>query len=114
MDTLSAKIKRFFLFLGDLFILYLSLWLTIAIRYGVGMDKIKGEALSQHFIPFTAIYFVWLIVFYISGLYELSLARNNLKFFTNLLRAMLINAGIAVAFFYFIPYFGITSKKVLR
>lgn len=113
MDTLSAKLKRFFLFLGDLFILYLSLWLTIAIRYGLDISKVKNETLTQHFIPFTVVYFVWLIVFYIIGLYDLNLARNNLNFFTNLLRAMLINTIMAVAFFYFIPYFGITPKTNL-
>jgi len=113
MDTLSAKLKRFFLLLGDLFVLYLSLWLTIAIRYGLDINKIENGAMTQHFIPFTAIYFVWLLVFYIIGLYELNLARNNLSFFTNLLRAMLINTVVAVAFFYFIPYFGITPKTNL-
>lgn len=113
MDTLSAKMKRFFLFLGDLFVLYLSLWLTIVVRYGLDMSALTSQALSQHFTPFTVIYFVWLITFYIIGLYDLNLARNNLNFFTNLLRAMTINAIVAVAFFYFIPYFGITPKTNL-
>src|SRR3989338_2715717 len=56
---------------------------------------------------------LWLIVFYIAGLYGLNLARNNLAFYSTLFRGLAINAGLAIAFFYFIPYFGITPKTNL-
>ncbi len=68
---------------------------------------------EQHFWPFTIIYFFWLIIFYIIGLYDLTLARNNINFYSTLFKTLAINAGLAISFFYFIPYFGITPKTNL-
>jgi len=107
---MPKRVKRITLLIGDLFVLYLSLWLTLLIRYGDGFNFSRWE---QHFFPFTIIYFLWLLIFFIAGLYELSLARNNIAFYNTLLRTLMINVGLAVAFFYFIPYFGITPKTNL-
>jgi len=104
------NIKRIILLLGDIFVLYLSLWLVLFIRYG---DRFDYNRWQQHFWPFTILYLFWLIVFFIAGLYELSLARNNIKFYSILLNGLIINAGLSVAFFYLIPYFGITPKTNL-
>lgn len=102
--------KKLSLLLGDLIVLYLSLGLTLFARYGADFDLARFK---QHFWPFTIIYLLWLIVFYIAGLYELTLARNNINFYSILLRALAINAALAIAFFYFIPYFGINPKTNL-
>jgi len=104
------NLKKIILLFGDVAILYLSLWLTLLIRYGADFDFQRWQ---QHFWPFAIIYFFWLIVFYIAGLYELTLARNNVNFYSTLFRGLMINAGLAIAFFYFIPYFGITPKTNL-
>lgn len=104
-----TAIKRFSLFIGDIVILYLALFLTLYFRY---LENWTTQW-PEHIYPFTIIYILWLIVFYIIGLYDLNLARNNLDFFLTLTRALLINAVLAIAFFYFIPYFGITPKTIL-
>ena len=104
------NIKKIILLLGDILILYLSLWLTLLIRYGANFDSYRWQ---QHFWPFTIIYLLWIIVFYIAGLYELTLARNNIDFYSTLLRGLMINASLAVAFFYFVPYFNIAPKTNL-
>lgn len=113
MGTIAAKIKRMLLLGGDLVVLYFSLWLALYIRYGFDLAHITPAVLRPHFIPFTAIYFIWLLVFYIIGLYDLSVARNNINFYSLLSRSLMINAAIAIAFFYFIPYFGIAPKTIL-
>lgn len=102
--------KRVILIIGDIFFLYVSLWLTLLIRYGGHFNLARWQ---QHFWPLTVIYSLWLIIFFIAGLYELSLARNNINFYSVLFQALLINFGLAIAFFYFIPYFGITPKTNL-
>jgi len=84
--------------------------MVLFIRYGANFDI---DRWNQHFLPFTIIYALWLIVFFIAGLYELTLARNNITFYSTLLRGLMINIGLAIAFFYFIPYFGITPKTNL-
>lgn len=102
--------KRIILLIGDIAILYISLWFTLFIRYGARFDINTWE---QHFKPFTIIYTIWLIVFFIAGLYDFSLARNNINFYSTLLRGLLINISLAVIFFYFLPFFGITPKTNL-
>ncbi len=113
MGTIAAKIKRMLLLGGDLVVLYFSLWLALYIRYGFDLAHITPAVLRPHFIPFTAIYFIWLLVFYIIGLYDLGVARNNISFYSLLFKSLMINAAIAIAFFYFIPYFGIAPKTIL-
>jgi len=113
MGTIATKMKKMLLLGGDLVILYLSLGLTLCLRYGFNLSHLRSPMVLQHFTPFTIIYLTWLLVLYISELYDLNIARNNLIFYTTLFKAMLVNIGIAVAFFYFIPYFGITPKTNL-
>lgn len=91
-------------------ILYVSLWITLGIRYGKNFDASFWE---QHFLPFTIIYISWLLVFYILGLYEPQKARNNLEFYSLLFKGIAINAIISIIFFYLIPYFKITPKTNL-
>lgn len=102
--------KKIILILSDITIFYFSLWLTLIFRY---QESFSFDIWKRHFWPFTIIYFFWLIVFFINGLYDLSLARNDIAFYAALLRALIINSVLAIAFFYFIPYFGITPKTNL-
>ena len=98
------------LFLGDFCFLLLSLWLTLFIRYG---DELLWNAFLIHLVPFSILYVVWVLVFFIAGMYERHTAifRNELP--AIILRALVANNIIAVLFFYFIPYFGITPKTNL-
>jgi len=107
---MSKKTKQFILLFGDLVILYLSLYLTLFFRYG---HNYHFSVWQNHFLPFTIVYIVWLIIFYINDLYELKSTRLDAIFFTTLFRAILINLLIAVVFFYFIPYFNVTPKRNL-
>ena len=109
MNVAIGKIKQLLCLAGDIAMFYLALFLTLAIRYGVDWQR----QWQIHFLPFTIIYFSSLIVFYIIGLYDLSLARNNLFFFMTLTQALVISVILAVLFFYFIPYFGIAPKTNL-
>ncbi len=105
----TARIKKLFLTLGDIAVLYLALLLTLYFRYSENWFS----QWYQHFYPFTIIYVFWLTIFYISGLYDLNLARNNIDFFTTLTKTFLVGAALTVAFFYFIPFFGIAPKTNL-
>ena len=98
--------KRFLLFLGDIAVLYLALFLTLLIRYGKDFDN----KLDVHILPFSFIFIVWIFVFYITNLYELGFSKNNLEFFSTFLYSMAANSAISIAFFYLIPFLGITPK----
>jgi exopolysaccharide biosynthesis polyprenyl glycosylphosphotransferase len=101
--------KRFLLFLGDIAVLYSALFLALLVRYGRGFDS----KLDMHVLPFGFIFIVWILVFYIANLYELGLSKNNLEFFSALFYSIAINSVISIAFFYLIPFLGITPKTNL-
>lgn len=101
--------KKPLLFLGDIVILYSSLLLALLIRY--------GGAFSRHFdfhlAPFSIIFIIWVVVFYISNLYDIGFSKNNVPFLSTLLYSIIINAVIATFFFYLVPFFGIAPKTNL-
>ncbi len=105
-----GKLKKVILILGDILVLWASLWLTLEVRYGSSFgDRIWDE----HFHPFVVIYALWLIIFYIGDLYDLTVARNTLRFYANLFRTLITAGIISAALFYLIPFFGITPKTNL-
>ncbi len=95
------KIKKLILIIGDIIILYAVLAGALIVRYR-GFDLLTFK---KHFLPFTIIYFIWMVVFYIHNLYDMDTANNNMFFYTTLFRALLINVAFAVIFFYFVPQF---------
>ncbi|MBU0648852.1 hypothetical protein KJ969_02000, partial [Patescibacteria group bacterium] len=110
MQPLFVKMRKLLLLAGDLAILYLSLYLTLIIREG---GEISAQAWQVHLVPFTIIYLIWLAVFYINDLYDLNATKNILNFSRKFFQSFILNALIAVAFFYVIPYFGIAPKTNL-
>ncbi len=104
------KIKAIFLFLGDIVALYAALLLALWIRYG---STFFGEFAQHNLGPFTVVFALWLLVFYIAGLYDLRRLRNNIDFVKTLALALVVNAAVAVVLFYLVPAFGITPKTVL-
>lgn len=88
--------KKGFLLFGDIFILYLSLWLTLWLRYGY-LDQ---SLWNKHLLPFSIVFTIWLIVFFINGLYEFKKVRVDFSFYSNLLQNLGINAALAIVFFY--------------
>lgn len=106
------RLKISLALISDILIFYIALWLTLIIRY-ILIDRAPGtfySSISLHLIPFTIIFFFWLTIFWISGLYDITKLRNEELFYKTLLVAFGANSAIAIAFFYFIPYFIITPK----
>ncbi|MDO9399737.1 MAG: sugar transferase [bacterium] len=104
---MNNKFKKVILLGGDIVILYFSLYLTLLIRY------FNTELLEIHFWPFSIIFLLWLIIFYIANLYNLNLAINNLFFFQISSKALVVASLTSVLFFYLIPNIGIAPKKNL-
>ena len=107
---MNNKLKKLILLGGDIAILYFSLYLTLIIRYQSANQAKNWEA---HFLPFTLIFMLWVIIFYISNLYNLNLAVNNLKFYQLSGRALAIAGLVSLAFFYLTPDIGIAPKTNL-
>src|SRR3989344_8968958 len=107
---LLNKREPLVLLIGDLLFFILSLWLALLIR---NLEIPSGELFSSHLVPFLAIFLVSIIVFYIAGLYEKHTVILKSKLPTTIFNTQLVNAGIAVVFFYLIPIFGIAPKTIL-
>ncbi|MEK7067990.1 MAG: sugar transferase, partial [Patescibacteria group bacterium] len=95
---------------GDIIILYLSLCLTLILRYSYSG---LGYYWPQHFWPFTALFLLWLILWYISNLYDLTLAVNNFKFYSRTAKALFFSFLLGAAFFYLMPQLNIAPKRNL-
>lgn len=105
----SNRFQKIILLIGDVAIFYGALFLTLIIRYGA----LPSEKLWEgHKWPFFFVSIVWLMIYYIAGLYDVEKSANSAKI-TQIIRTMLAGTGIAVAMFYFIPSFNITPKTNL-
>ncbi|MFC1612287.1 sugar transferase [Patescibacteria group bacterium] len=105
-----SKIKQFSLLFGDIALLFVSLYITLYIRYSQAYFALDWQ---DHLYPFAIIYFIWIMVFYSQNLYNLNFTKNNFRFFKTLLESFIINILIASFFFYFTPFFGIAPKTNL-
>jgi exopolysaccharide biosynthesis polyprenyl glycosylphosphotransferase len=107
--TTPVKPKQLLLLLGDIAILYGSLFLMLSIRY----KDLESHVAKSHVWPFTIIFFFWILIFFIAGSYELKSLKNNREFAKKFLVSLGVNFLIASMFFYFAPAFKITPKTNL-
>jgi len=103
----SGKKEAVALLLGDLLLFVFSLWLTLSLRYNELPDR---DVFVSHLEPFSLLFVFWLLVFFISGLYDKHTNAFKQKLPAVILNAQLTNSIIAALFFYFIPYYKITPR----
>jgi lipopolysaccharide/colanic/teichoic acid biosynthesis glycosyltransferase len=89
------------LLIGDIIVLAVSLALTVFVR---------GQAFSDHIGPFSILFIFSIVTFFIAGLYEQHTLLFKKKLSQIITRAQIGNAIIAIALFYFVPFFTITPK----
>lgn len=106
----NNKLKKFLIISADFLLLCISLFFTLALRYG---SFPSSELMGIHLKPFILIYFVWLIIFYIAGLYDIEKFISPTSLRNCLFKTMVASGIIAILIFYFIPYFKITPKTNL-
>ncbi len=109
MSIVNKKESMIF-FIGDILFFLTALWLTLLVRYRGVPDSFLW---SEHLLPFSILFAVWALVFFIAGLYEKHTLMLKSRLPSIIFRAQIVNSIIAVLFFYFIPYFGITPKTNL-
>lgn len=102
--------EAFLLFLGDVLALSSALYLSLMLR---SLSVPTFATLMEHFLPFSLITVVWLLIFYIFDLYgkQTLVTRSHLS--GMIMRAQVLNGVIAVIFFYLIPFFSIAPKTIL-
>lgn len=106
----SSRKESFILFLGDIAALAASLFLALVIRYG---GQFSVEIFIQHLIPFLYLFAASILVYFVAGLYEKHTLILAGRIPQTLVNVQIVNAVIAIAFFYFVPYFNINPKTFL-
>ena len=106
----DLNLRQLLLFWGDVTCLYLSLVGTVFFGF---WGRFDWAWVSLHFLPFSIMYFFWLIIFYIFDLYDLKIIKFGSLFYTKIMGAILTCLGLGMIFFYLTPFFGITPKTNL-
>ncbi len=109
MRILNRK-EPLILFAGDLFFFLVALWLSLYIR---NLELPSLDLLASHLPPFILLFAVWVVAFFIAGLYDKQTVLLKSRLPSIIFNTQVTNSVIAVLFFYFIPYFGITPKTNL-
>jgi len=108
----AVKLKEGILLIGDIVILYGSLLLMLFIRYG----DLNAPLPRHHLIPFSVLFLVWILIFYIAGLYDLRSTTHLRAIDEKFLPAIAVSLACSVVFFYFLyflPGFGLAPKTNL-
>jgi len=107
---ITSKKEAGVLLVGDVIIFCVALWLTLFIR---NVEYPSGPLFASLLAPFSFIFVFWVLVFYIADLYGKHTSIFRRKLPRVIFNAQLANSVIAIIFFYFIPYFGVTPKTLL-
>ena len=105
--TLVPKREYAVLLVGDIVIFILALWLTLACAI---FRSRRRSVFRLHLVPFSLLFVVWVLVFFIAGLYGRHSRLFRRKLMGTILYTQAVNIVIAALFFFLIPAFGIAPK----
>lgn len=86
---------------GDIFFFFISLWLTLMIRY---FSWPTFDLFALHFGPFLLLSTVWLFIFYIAGLYDKHTVFLKTMLFSRILNTQVVNILVATLLFIIVPF----------
>ncbi|HEX2792501.1 MAG TPA: sugar transferase [Candidatus Paceibacterota bacterium] len=98
------------LFLGDIAAFVAALYLTLLVRY---QALPTADRLYDHIGPFSVLFVVWALVFYMSGLYGKRIILEKSSLPNALVKTQFVNIVIAALFFFLMPGVGIAPKTNL-
>lgn len=101
--------ELFILIIGDAICFSLALWLTLLLRY---LEWPTEAQLDAHLGPFLLLSSLWIIVFYIAGLYDKHTVMLKKLLFARIINTQVFNIIVAAVVFLAIP-FGIAPKTNL-
>lgn len=107
---MKNRFKKIFLLAGDIALFYLGLYLALAIRY---WQLPSANIWQDHLPSFSVLLIIWLLVFYISNLYNFSVIAQTTKFIKTSIQDFLIAGLFSVIFFYLTSTANITPKTNL-
>lgn len=108
--TFGRRYALTLLFLGDLAVFCLSLLLTLVLRY----RGLPAEEIVEAYIgAFGFLFAVWLLVFYMAGLYSKHAVLFRSEVPRVIFRTQAFNIALAALLFFLLPQIGIAPKTSL-
>ncbi len=106
----SSKKASLLLFVGDIAIFTIALFLTLILRYGSHLTPL---IINAHVGPFAVLFALWALVFYLSGLYGKRIIFSAPNLADSLIKTQVANIILAALFFFLMPSVGIAPKTNL-
>lgn len=97
------------LIIGDIVAFVLALWITLLVRY---LTLPTADLFANHIGPFLSLASIWLVIFYIAGLYDKQTVFIKSQLANRIITIQILNGVVAAALFFIIP-FGIAPKTNL-
>jgi lipopolysaccharide/colanic/teichoic acid biosynthesis glycosyltransferase len=89
------------LIVGDIAVFMISLWMTLFIRY---LEIPSLERLSAHVGPFLLLTSIWVLIFYMAGLYDKHTVFLKSLLFSRILNTQIVNILVAALIFIIVPF----------
>lgn len=102
--------RTILLILGDISMLVVAFFLMIL---GAFSGTIPQEVVSTHTPPFTLVFGVWLLAFFLFNLYETESIKPTIPNLRKIGMASIVALMTSIMLFYIVPFFGITPKTNL-
>lgn len=94
---MHKRFKQVILLLGDLAVLSLTLYFSLMLRFtGIPLGLLWEKNLP-YFIP---VFFIWLLVLYIGGAYNLNLVYNSKRFALTAVNLTVFSGLLSIIYFY--------------
>lgn len=106
----SKRARKIAFFAADLLLFHLALFITLALRYGSLPDL---DLWLSNQLPFLIVYFLWMVIFYVAGLYDMEKFISEKEIRNRTFKTMITAGVLAIMIFYLVPYFKITPKTTL-
>lgn len=107
---MKNKVRTLLLLIGDVLVLLVSFFAMLFIRF---FGKINKSVFDLHFLPFSIIIILWLIIFFIFNLYDTEKSKPTIPYLRQIMLAFITATAIGAIFFYVVPAFNITPKTNL-
>lgn len=107
---MDFHLRKLTLLLGDAVLLFVALALTLIVGY---WGEVSPLLFFDHVFAFSFLYVIWIVIFYILDLYDLSLPPTSTPFASRFLIALLALFLTGVLFFYGFAFTDIAPKTNL-
>ncbi|MBL8030440.1 MAG: sugar transferase [Candidatus Doudnabacteria bacterium] len=107
---MKKSFSLWFVVIPDLALLFFSLYFAIILRYPEGLTESYWQS---HFQVFGYLFLVWMLVFFMHGLFDANSFRRFSGLVLKLSVAMMVNLLISIIYFYFQPDLILTPRRFL-